>query len=708
MDTYLDRLRKRFLQITARSFLKQISKSFWVVARHISLLMLLVVLYLFIIFSNQQGIDIIGAVISSGSYSFWTFVSVILFDVSLWFCANFILQLKQISFDDRFVKKNEQGIKFLVKNLPTLLGILPILALLLKPEFYNRQSVWFVILLFVFTIILPIVFRANSAFLSSTFRNIQWLNAINLQSQSIRSLLYFRSARIAFWTFTGIISGLFILSLTSIETGFAIYVGPFAILNFGLSFFAVLISLILYINIPGRRPFAIFFAMLYVVFSLFNDNSEIRTITIKNKRDSLETDFTKWERKALRKDSTYTDLKATGTVSTIPVIFIATEGGGIRALSWTGLILDELERIYPGIHKNIYAISGVSGGGVGATFYISYLYDHLKAGRKLSADSAGFRKSVSQDFLSDLLAAYLFQDNLQNFLPVPIPSFNRTRRLEDAWSKSFLKNNNSKTFELPFTELYSDTAIQLPRLFINGVLAESGQKTVVAYPTLTGGKDNIFRDDIDVISTIGQDIPIKTVASLCSRFPYITSGGMIQKFGGENIGHVIDGGYKENTGLETIWQLILRLKSHWQMLQIQKHKNGTVTCIKFQPIVIFIKNSLSVESADIKPSSFLYDLLTPIYGFSRASDRRTPIIDALTKNVFEDYIDKENMLKTCLYYKIDLDRKSKAGNKLPLGWYFSNQSFQFVNSEAQRFLNDTSMLLKPTPMHLELRKYFKR
>ncbi|MFN8349477.1 MAG: patatin-like phospholipase family protein [Spirosomataceae bacterium] len=406
----------------------------------------------------------------------------------------------------------------------------------------------------------------------------------------------------------------------------------------------------------------------------------------KFKRPTIEQDFQSW----------MTNLKAVDTIQTaVPIIFIAAEGGGLRGTIWTGLFLDQMEKEMPGIHKNIYAISGVSGGGVGATFYISNLYDKLKSDSCGGCANQNFRKTIRADFLSDVLAASLFQDNIQKFIPIGINSFNRTRRLEEAWSKSFRENNNSLTFDKAFTQLWQDTASRLPRLFINGVLAETGQKTIVSYPCINRKETNDpFQDEIDVIAQTGSDMPVKTAASLCSRFPYITSGGLIQTQSKIPIGHVIDGGYKENTGLETIWQILLRLKP--AMANVQKINEG----LTIRPIIIFIKNSPSNEVLDKNKSiaNLMHEINIPIIGFMNAAFRISTK-ETLTEKIFKDFHTEENKPLDPLFFTVALERSDK-GLGLPLGWYFSEESFNYVDVDINRVFSD-----KKHKMH-ELRRYF--
>lgn len=692
-----------------RDFLRQLRRSFWTVTRHILLLLIVLVLYLFILFKNPQGIDIVGEVILNKRYWVWTLLALLALGTSLWFCATFLLQMKKISHDVAFKEDNGQGIQFWLDYLPGVLGLLPMIALLFKGDLYRGESWGFLGILFLLILLLPVLVKSLVKRFESTLSSVKWFDGISMEDRSLKSLLYFRGTRTIFWTFVGYSFVLFVLSLTSVQTGVAVLIGPFAVMIFGLSFTCAVLSLVMYYNVPGRRPALLFFGVYVAVISSWNDNSSIRTLPMKTTRVTLEQDFQQWARKLV--DNRFAHDKDTSNASDtlhVPIIFVATEGGGIRALFWTALVLQKLEAKFPGLHNNIYGISGVSGGGVGATFYISYLHDQLKQRRHLDPDDPSFIDAVHSDFLSDLLASFLFQDNLQNVLPIAIRSFDRSRQLEDAWSHSFSFHTNSDTFEKGFTNLYSNTALRVPRLFINGTLAESGQKTIVSYPLLrlhpdsAQNKPYVLQDEIDVLESIGTDIPVKTAASLCSRFPYLTSGGFIEKPGGQGIGHVVDGGYRENTGLETVWQLLLRLRPIMQREQRQDSTSGRKKKVQFQPVVLFIKNSppTAVLDSARNIAGRLHEQLIPLLGSSNASDRRTSSIDVLTANVFKNYVPEAAGMKPCVYEVFDLDRTRAGGYTLPLGWYFSDNSFRFVQKQADLTLGKKDSLYTRLTQHI--------
>jgi hypothetical protein len=169
---------------------------------------------------------------------------------------------------------------------------------------------------------------------------------------------------------------------------------------------------------------------------------------------------------------------------------------GFRGMSWTAQVLKKYGELDPSFTDHIYAISGVSGGGVGAVFYSAFLHDQMRGHPVIDDVEKKFENAVSADFLSDLTAAFIFSDNLQRIIPFPIGPLNRNRKLEDSWGVSYRKNLQSETMDGPFLDIwYKDTASRysVPNLFINGVIAETGQKAITSNLILHSSVISVFK-----------------------------------------------------------------------------------------------------------------------------------------------------------------------------------------------------------------------
>src|SRR5262249_20642851 len=101
----------------------------------------------------------------------------------------------------------------------------------------------------------------------------------------------------------------------------------------------------------------------------------------------------------------------------VPMVIVATAGGGIRAAYWTATVFERIKKdLGPnGLRPYIFAISGVSGGSVGAT-----AFDAALATSDETACSENCKSStdfLKEDFLAPTLASGIFKDGPASFLP---------------------------------------------------------------------------------------------------------------------------------------------------------------------------------------------------------------------------------------------------------------------------------------------------
>jgi hypothetical protein len=96
--------------------------------------------------------------------------------------------------------------------------------------------------------------------------------------------------------------------------------------------------------------------------------------------------------------------QAEQTAKPYDVYIILAEGGGIRAAYQTAITLAYLEDLQPGFHKHVFAISGVSGGSVGAAVFSALCRLHDDDKRHWPKDIT-WEDLVEHVFSRDLLAA---------------------------------------------------------------------------------------------------------------------------------------------------------------------------------------------------------------------------------------------------------------------------------------------------------------
>ncbi|WP_027527490.1 hypothetical protein [Bradyrhizobium sp. Ec3.3] len=263
----------------------------------------------------------------------------------------------------------------------------------------------------------------------------------------------------------------------------------------------------------------------------------------------------------------------------VPMIVVATAGGGIRAAYWTATVLERLEVDLKArgekLENLIFAISGVSGGSVGAMEYVAALHD-----RAASGSHAVPTAFLQTDFLAASIASLVFVDGPSNFLP-DLGQNDRGTALELS-----LENSSSGYLAHSFLSFFPDANSAserwTPSLLLNATHQETGRRIIASNLKI---ERDVFLDSFDELDLVGSDMRASTVAHNSARFTYVSPAGKLEPKGGNgflfgetNRGYVIDGGYFENYGAVTALELA-RDARRW----IEKENgNGAVKLVVLQ------------------------------------------------------------------------------------------------------------------------------
>ncbi len=464
------------------------------------------------------------------------------------------------------------------------------------------------------------------------------------------------------WSYQLILTAGVLLSLTVLVSFLpwwsypvALWLRPFTIVVMGLCTFTLLWGAVHYLDYLTRMPLMVLIAILAFFFSFTNNNHRIRTIrsTQADERPELRQYIKEWIR-----------VKSIGMSASdsLPMILVATEGGGIRALNWTAGVLKQLSDAIPDFYEQVFSISAVSGGSVGATLFHTYYTDFSDS---IQPPPDQFRAVIEADYLSNVTAALIYPEFIQALWPLPIPGFDRSRYLEDSWKNQYAHSLKEGSLDTPFLDLWKGYHFYNPQLFLNASLVETGQKVIISSVKIDS---TFFPDVIDFHQATGVDIPIKTAASLGARFPYITSAGTIQDRQGKPWGNLVDGGYYENTGLGTSLQLL-------NTILTELDANPTLPNVKL--MLIFIQNGDYALKDGANPD-FLIDLTAPPKAFLNTWGRQSVSIGE-TADMFCSKLERNVQ-----FIKFELDRSRQHYRAvLPLGWFLSERaSLEFRRQAA--------------------------
>ena len=383
-----------------------------------------------------------------------------------------------------------------------------------------------------------------------------------------------------------------------------------------------------------RAPLIVaFFAAIAIAAVILGDNHSVRLINATNKAGHavdtaslpLESAVSLW------KDAN----GCTTSNSCARPVIIAAAGGASRAAYFTasmlGYLLDPDESgLDPDkVRNRLFAISGVSGGSVGAVMVTAALAEANGAQHPCKATDVPLWWSdkiknwrdclealTSGDFLTADFLGFAFNDM------VPFAFFrDRAAVLEDSWSKHYdevIANTSTAStgechgLECPFFSLRPTSARWIPLLVLNGTSEATGGRiiTTILSPTFTpSGSCPTVNDDAkcrifvqadrfhDLLSTPGprqgwtgwferywlghadvDDIRLSTAAHNSARFPFISPAGTIRDSKDQMIlDRIVDGGYFENYGALSAKELALAVHA------VDPHLSPLVVVISNDP-----------------------------------------------------------------------------------------------------------------------------
>jgi len=317
-----------------------------------------------------------------------------------------------------------------------------------------------------------------------------------------------------------------------------------------------------------------------------NDNHQIPLVEHKHARAPAELGRAFHEWYASRKDLDY----YAKSNEPYPVFIVAAAGGGAYAAHYTATFLARMQDSCPNFAQHVYAISGVSGGSIGASLFagLAKLKAHNQGyvGCNLDPSDRFFEKRTQkffeQDFLSPVMAAALFPDFVQRFLPFPIGYFDRSRALdasiEAAWRASMSEvakddpalSAMPSPFESPFLDLWTpardDEAV--PALILNSTEVANGYRVLMS-PIAPGVAASTQWSKVALLHPLlprgthpgsEPDIKLSTAAGISARFPWVLPPASVATGADGKRMRLVDGGYVESSGVDVANQLLKALK----------------------------------------------------------------------------------------------------------------------------------------------------
>lgn len=409
---------------------------------------------------------------------------------------------------------------------------------------------------------------------------------------------------------------------------------------------------------------------------------------------------------------------ADGVRSTYPVFVVTAQGGGIYAAYNAAVFLARMQDLCPKFHQHLFAISGVSGGSVGAATFAAALDASNKVGprpgdvaqdpcplmtRFLSnahADAldnvgemeASIDLALSSDFLSPLLAGTLFPDFLQSIIPRGVANLDRARALEYALESAarqmyVRKETGSGTGQTKQADKDHDNLLSqsfqsywqpggaIPALLLNATDSGTGKRVVMAPFNLQKAAET--SSDVCMLTPTKQseDFALSTAAFVSARFPWVTPAATIRSvnscMGDKKVEKIrlVDGGYIDNSGIETALEVIAEMKEALK-------SSGDAAIAQFPVYLI----SLSSDDFPNVRAYSLNELLEPIRALLNGREARAAIAVNRARTNFDIIKVDENELP-----RFNRTNLQNYFYDLPLGWAMSERTRDIIALDSGRF-----------------------
>lgn len=516
-----------------------------------------------------QAVDAMRVLAEDASRQWWRpiylFFAALLVCLYLWGSIRVVFRIRL-----RPPAEREPFVLHVSRHLPRLVGALPLLAIALvcvraRITVQNAGATTPNTMLWLFT---------GTALLAA----IAFYSTLIVEERRLDPK-FVRLAKFGLLASTPLAVAAFLVFTFASET--ARHLGPMTIVLLAAVVWITFGTLLAYLGTVLRLPLVLFVLLLAVVWSVldWNDNHALRHLSVDSSSPlpDISIEFARWLDK--RADA--------NEYESYPVFIVSAEGGGLYAAYFTAMVLSSLQDENPAFARHVFAISAVSGGSLGAAVFAGIASQEAHNQIHVS-DQKGERfqdvadRILSRDFLSPLLAAGLFPDTLQRFVPFPMQVASRARALErgfeSAWTAEAQMHPtwNDQLFSDAFYELWTDFASgATPALLLNTTEVETGQRMVICN---LRPDDRLYSESpnrtegnaaIRTLAEVALDAnpPLSTAVGLSARFPFITPAGYLMTKpesapateSGRRKQRFVDGGYFDNSGAATLADVLIAM-----------------------------------------------------------------------------------------------------------------------------------------------------
>jgi hypothetical protein len=409
-----------------------------------------------------------------------------------------------------------------------------------------------------------------------------------------------------YWVIFGFIAAGVVMAVATLwPARFGALLGAPAVVFLGLGLIIPVAATAIQIGSSLRIPVVGAALLWVVIISLWMDNHAVgrrafgAAVTGPTDRLTLKQAYDLW------KSAQPPDASGKRTM-----VLVAVQGGASRAGYWTAVALSKLREAAKArgaaLDPHLFAISSVSGGSVGAVGYAAVL--------KSAPDADNFTlvllRFAGENVLGGAMTGMMFPDLLQRFLPAALLP-DRAETLERSWEAAWASIDP----EAPSAAMMGEPFLNLapkagepwrPILIVQGASEDSGRRFLTS--GIKFGCDEVDADDF--LDSVGHDVAASTAILNGARFPYVSPGGT---FAASRCGtkasrtdHILDGGYFDNAGAETLRETVRALRA----IRAEAHDTDPLA------IVFVLIGYHDPDPTKPTPAIAVNDLFAPPFGLA--------------------------------------------------------------------------------------------
>ena len=386
-----------------------------------------------------------------------------------------------------------------------------------------------------------------------------------------------------------------------------------------------------------------------------------------------------------------------------PIIVVSANGGGIQSAAWTARVLSGLAEEFqklggPNLEKflrSIRLISGVSGGSVGAMFFVNEIQP---PGSTTPMSFSNVVQEAEESGLAEVVWGMAYPDLGHAFLPWFRRDLllDRGHVLEETWVKS-ARDHGSPSLAKGLLE-WNRGVVEgwRPATIFNATFVESGERLQIS--TIPVGDKGWPIGRKEFFYLYNADIRVATAARLSATYPYVSPAARPRLYSQgsplfpdrppdyEHL-HAVDGGYFDNSGLcaltEWLNEALTQREDVW-------NKTGRKPTGREKILVLQIRGFPEVTASRHKPArGWFYQLYAPLstmLGVWTTGQQATNVteLDLLQKYWAEKGIDLVPVI-----FQPDASVYQGRKGVLPLSWHLRKDDKDLIekaweNSDSQR------------------------